>query len=444
MKKIILASNSAQRKNLLKMTCVPFVVKPSSVEEYKTIKTTCAALVKDNALLKAKDVASQLKSGLVIGSDTVVYLGKKKIVLKPGSLKQAKCDLKALMASPQWVYSGVAVVDAATGQTLVDYEKTKVYMNKLTDKEIDAYHKKVNPLDKAGGFDIEGLGSLFINRVEGCYTNVIGMPMAKLKKILEKFGVSLLSVFLLVAVSGCVSSEYNLATNQQEYFMYSTEREVKMGQKVALKINEKMDLWNHVEQNERVDRILERIVAVCDRKNILYHVSLIDEDEINAFAIPGGYLYVFRGLLEEADSDDELAGVIAHEVAHITARHGIKRLQASYAAMLGQIGAMSTDHQGSSAAVSIAIASMFTEYSQQAEHEADELAVKYMREAGYDVNAVATFLEKLKKKNEQAPLRQFSYFKSHPNPAKRIGVVNQAINGELDFKGYLNLTEHEY
>ncbi len=443
MKKIILASNSAQRKNLLKMTGLAFTVKPSNVEEDKVITSTCAALVKKNAFLKARDIASRLKDGIVIGSDTVVYLGKKKIILKPKTLKQAKSDLKKLMVRPQWVYSGVAVINAKTGRTLIDYEKTKVFMNKLSDKEIKAYHRKVNPLDKAGGFDIEGLGSLFIHRVEGCYTNVIGMPMAKLKKMLAKFGVSILSVLLVVTAGGC-TSEFNLATNQQEYHMYSTAREVKMGAKVAAKINEKLDLYHGVEEDERVREILDRIVAVCDRRDILYHIKIIDEDVVNAFALPGGFIYVFKGLIDEADTDDELASVIAHEVAHITARHNVKRLQASYGAMLTQIAATSVEHQGSAGAVSFAIASMMSTYSQEAEHEADRLSVKYLKAAGYNPNAAADFLEKLKKKNEEAGPRRFSYFKTHPNTARRIGVVRQEITGQLNFRDYLNITENEY
>ena len=191
MKNLILASQSPQRRRLLKFLGLRFTVKPSRAEELHKIKTTCSALVMENALRKAKDVAAGVKSGVVIGADTLVYADKK-IIGKPRNLKEARRILKVLFSKPQWVYTGVAVIDAATGKTLVDYEKTKIFMVPLTDKEITHYHRRINPFDKAGGFQIEGWGSIFIHRIEGCYPNVIGLPMAKLTHMLKKFGISIL------------------------------------------------------------------------------------------------------------------------------------------------------------------------------------------------------------------------------------------------------------
>jgi septum formation protein len=192
MKKIILASNSPQRKKLLALLGFNFIVCPSHVPEVEKITSTAANLVKQNAYRKAQDVAARVRKGIVIGSDTIIYLGGKKILGKPRTLNEAKQTLRALFIKPRWVYTGLAVIDAATGKMLVDYEKTRVFMSPLTNQEMDRYHKKVNPFDKAGGFDIEGWGSIFIHRIEGCYSNVIGLPMAKLHQMLKKFGVSAL------------------------------------------------------------------------------------------------------------------------------------------------------------------------------------------------------------------------------------------------------------
>ncbi len=192
MKKIVLASGSVQRKKLLRQLGLKFTVKVSGSKEIQKIRTTPADLVMKNALLKARDVATKTKNAIVIGADTIVYIGNKRMILKPRSLKEAKRNLKILFSRPQWVYTGVAVIDAKTRRTVIDYEKTKVFMLSLTDKEIDRYYEKINPFDKAGGFDIEGWGSAFIDRIEGCYTNVIGLPMAKLRLILKKFGISIL------------------------------------------------------------------------------------------------------------------------------------------------------------------------------------------------------------------------------------------------------------
>lgn len=189
---IILASNSAQRKNLLKTAGLKFKVIPSRVQEVHRIVTTCEALVKHNALLKAREVAGRFRSGIIIGADTVVYGGGKQIIGKPKDLKDARRILKRLFSRPHWVYTGVAVVNARTGRMVLGCEKTKVFMHHLSDGEISRYHDKTSPLDKAGGFDIEGHGGLFIRRIEGCYSNVIGLPMARLRLMLKHIGVEIL------------------------------------------------------------------------------------------------------------------------------------------------------------------------------------------------------------------------------------------------------------
>ncbi len=193
MKMLILASASPQRRNLMKILGLPFSVRPSRAKETARLTQGCAHLVKTNALLKARDVATHFKDGIIIGSDTVVYSSKGRLILKPRDLREAKKNLKELMAKPHWVYSGLAIIDAKTGRQELGYEKTKVFMTKLSDKEIDRYHHFVPPLDKAGGFDIEGKGGLFIPRIEGCYFNVVGLPLAKLAVMLRKFGINALA-----------------------------------------------------------------------------------------------------------------------------------------------------------------------------------------------------------------------------------------------------------
>ena len=190
-KKIILASASPQRKKLLKLLGVKFTVKPSNVKETLKIKTTCSALVKHNALIKSRDIANKLKEGVVVGADTLVYLGNGRIIGKPRNLAQAKKTLKILCRQPQWVYTGLAVINAKTKKTVIDYEKTKIFMLPMSDKQIENYYQRssVSVLDKAGGFDIQGRGGLFIRRVEGCYYNVVGLPLAKLYQMLKKVGV---------------------------------------------------------------------------------------------------------------------------------------------------------------------------------------------------------------------------------------------------------------
>ncbi len=193
MRKIILASASKPRQNLLKQIGLRFVTATSDVKEEKELKRkTCAELVIGNALKKAKDVAERFDSGVVIAADTVVLVGRK-IIGKPKNLSDAFRALKLLSQKPQWVYTGLAVIDIDNKKILTDYEKTKIYMYHLSDKQIRNYFRRVSPLDKAGSFDIQGSGSIFINRIEGCFNNVVGLPLAKLTKMLKKVNVDVLA-----------------------------------------------------------------------------------------------------------------------------------------------------------------------------------------------------------------------------------------------------------
>jgi len=249
--------------------------------------------------------------------------------------------------------------------------------------------------------------------------------------------VGILFIFILC---GCVTTEYNLATKREETLLYDTEKEVKIGTAYAAKINKTYKMNTDVDVNERINDILNRIVEVCDRKDLVYFIKIIDKKSINAVSFPGGYIYLFQGLIDQVESDDELAGVIAHEVAHITAKHGIKRLQAAYGSMLLQVTSSVLTPEIAQG-TNLALTSLFFEHSQQDEFLSDRLAVKYMKKAGYDPNGMISFFLKLKKENEKAPLKNFSYWKTHPYPAKRMAVVNQEITGKLGFRDYINLTE---
>jgi septum formation protein len=187
---IYLASRSVARQRLLEVFGLPVKVIPSGVIEKRAAAGSFSRLVKDNAFKKAQQVARQVKSGIIIGADTITVQGKN-IFGKPKNIKQAKQAVKKLSGKPAWVYTGVAVIDADKGKTLIDYVRTKVYMSKLTDKEINDYFSCVSPLDKAGSFDIQGRGAFFIPQIEGCFYNVVGLPLAKLYQMLKRIGVNL-------------------------------------------------------------------------------------------------------------------------------------------------------------------------------------------------------------------------------------------------------------
>jgi len=189
MRRIILASKSKARRKLLKQIGLKFKTMEADIKEERSLKSGCGRLVIENAARKARSVAANVKSGVVIGADTVVLAGDR-VIGKPKSMKDAFSTLKLLSRTPAWVYTGIAVIDIDRKKMSTDYEKTKVYMYPLTDKQIKKYFRKISPFDKAGSFDVQGPGSIFIDRVEGCFYNVVGLPLAKLAKLLKKTGIN--------------------------------------------------------------------------------------------------------------------------------------------------------------------------------------------------------------------------------------------------------------
>jgi len=188
--RIILASNSPRRRELLSQIGVKFEIIPSKFEE-DISGLSPAVMVEHFACMKAKDVASSLKEeALVIGSDTIVYLDA--IMGKPKNREDAFDMLTRLSGKEHTVLSGISVINTGTGEHLSGFETTHVRMKKLSSREIDAYIATGEPLDKAGAYAIQGIGSLFVEKIEGDYFNVVGLPLFRLGKMLKHFGVELI------------------------------------------------------------------------------------------------------------------------------------------------------------------------------------------------------------------------------------------------------------
>lgn len=188
MRKIILASNSKARAELLKKSGLDFKIRPSGAKEIKYRPgMNLARLVMNNARLKAEEVTPFYKAGVVIAADTVVWQ-EKKVFGKPRDKKEAFRFIKKLSLRPSYVYSGLAVADIDNNKIYADSEVTKVWMVKLSDRQIKKYLSSaaIQHINFAGGFDIQGKGSLFIERIDGCFYNVVGLPLAKLYKLLKK------------------------------------------------------------------------------------------------------------------------------------------------------------------------------------------------------------------------------------------------------------------
>lgn len=189
-KKIILASTSLRRHVLAQDMGLEFEVVPSNYEEDMTMALSPAELAKTLAKGKAADVAKGRKEGIVIGIDTFVVFGDKKLG-KPKNEEDAFNMLKSFSGKWQEVYSGVSIIDCTSGQEIIDCEVTKVKFRNLNDDEIRKYIATGEPMGKAGAYAIQGLSSIFIERVEGCFFNIMGFPIHNVYKNLKKLGVNI-------------------------------------------------------------------------------------------------------------------------------------------------------------------------------------------------------------------------------------------------------------
>jgi septum formation protein len=191
MKTIILASASPRRKELLQRIGLKFKVDPSNYEENISSELEPHELAKSLSLEKAKLVAEKHMNALVIAADTfIVFEGK--ILGKPRTETEAKEMLETISGRQHSVITGFTIIDAANNKALSKAVETKVYIRKLSSNEIDAYVESKEPLDKAGAYAIQGLGSVIVEKIEGDYFNVVGLPLSALTETLKEFGVHIL------------------------------------------------------------------------------------------------------------------------------------------------------------------------------------------------------------------------------------------------------------
>ena len=188
MKKIILASASPRRKELLEKIGLKFEVEPGACQEIVDKDLEPHELVQKLSREKAEAVARKYRNAVVIAADTVVLIDGK-ILGKPKSPTEAKKMLRVLSGKSHVVITGFTIIDTSQRRILSKAAETKVYIRELNPEEIDAYVKSGEPLDKAGAYGIQGLGSVIVEKIEGDYFNVVGLPLSALAESLKEFGV---------------------------------------------------------------------------------------------------------------------------------------------------------------------------------------------------------------------------------------------------------------
>jgi predicted Zn-dependent protease len=229
---------------------------------------------------------------------------------------------------------------------------------------------------------------------------------------------------------------------------YSLEKEIALGKGLAQEVERSSKLIDDPVVSEYVNRVGQNLVRNSDAK-VPFTIKVIDSDQINAFALPGGFFYVNSGLILAADSEAELSGVMAHEIAHVAARHGTKNATKGEIAQLATIplillGPGGWAGYGLYEGLNVAIPISFLKFSRDDERQADYLGLQYMYKAGYDPNAFVTFFEKVEVEEKRQPGTVPKFFSTHPPTPERVQNIQKEIGEILPARDQYIVTTSEF
>ncbi len=236
----------------------------------------------------------------------------------------------------------------------------------------------------------------------------------------------LLFVPILIALLvGCVTTGPG---GKKSIVVIPTDSEVEIGKEVVKDVESKERVLNNSQVQNYVNDVGRRITNVCDRKDVKYSFKVLDSNEINAFACPGGFIYIYKGLMKQMDNEAQLAAVLAHEVGHVVARHSMKRLQAVYGySILMEVALGEKLGQTAQQMVDAAAGLILLGYGRDNEYEADDYGILYAKKAGYNPKGMIQIFEKFKKMEGNPPNTFEKLLSSHPPAGDRINNGNKEI-----------------
>jgi len=212
----------------------------------------------------------------------------------------------------------------------------------------------------------------------------------------------------------------------------SQQQEVQMGVEYAQQINAQLPIIQDPELNRYINVLGDSIARLTSRKDLDWHFFIVDAQEVNAFAVPGGFVYINRGLIQRADQMDEIAGVLGHEIGHVVKRHTVKQMEKAQGANVGvTLACILTsicNSQVAGAAINIAGGAVFARFSRQDEAEADDEGFNNVVRAGISPVGMVTMFRKLLDERKNRPAGVEAWFLTHPLEEDRITAVQARIN----------------
>jgi beta-barrel assembly-enhancing protease len=243
---------------------------------------------------------------------------------------------------------------------------------------------------------------------------------------------TIIGLCLTMGILSCASS----GINKGQFNMISLSQEIEMGKAYAKQLDEELEKQGKKEKmillQEYIDKLGQRIARNSDLSNLSYHFEVIESDQINAFALPGGYIYVYRGLIEAAENEAQLASVLAHEIGHVAARHATERISLMQGAdLVGSIlfAIIGVPPVWQQQVIQVAELLGFLAYTRSQESEADALGFQYMQKGGYNPQGMLDFFKVIQRKSEKEPFLLTKLFSSHPLTTDRITMVENKLRG---------------
>lgn len=243
---------------------------------------------------------------------------------------------------------------------------------------------------------------------------------------------TIVALLFIIGTFSCASS----GINKGQFNIISLPQELEMGKAYAKQLNEELEKQNKKEKmvlmQEYIERLGQRVARNSHLNTIPYHFEIIESDQINAFALPGGYIFVYRGLIEAAETEAQLASVLAHEIGHVAARHATERISLMQGADLVStilFAIVGVPPVWQRQVIELAEMLGFLAYTRSQESEADQLGLQYMRKSGFDPKGMLDFFKVLEGRNKKEPFLLTKLFSSHPLTKDRITMVGNSLRG---------------
>ena len=235
-----------------------------------------------------------------------------------------------------------------------------------------------------------------------------------------------INLWLFSLALSTISCAVNPVSGQRELMLLSESKEIQLGRQADSHVVQEYGIYDDSNLTNYLNGVYQRLAKLSHRPNLQYRFKILDASVVNAFAVPGGYVYFTRGILANLNSEAELAGVMGHEIGHITARHSAQQLSRAQLAQIGMgVGMIfSETFRDLAQLAQFGIGMLFLNFSRDNERQADDLGVEYASKAGYDATHMANFFETLNRMGSSSDRSGLpSWFSTHPDPEDRVRAV---------------------